>query len=95
MGWSAIDETGAVVRDALLWNGHSLLAALELTMSSAEPVSGPKEIVSCRSPPSRQPSCVGCDNEPASRRPNAAVCLPHDGLTWRLAQLDRHRESVH
>ena len=40
----------------------------------------------CRSRRSRSPSCAGCaDHEPENAARTAAVCLPHDWLTWRLS----------
>lgn len=86
-GMVCLDESGAVVRPALLWNDtRSAQAALDLT----EELGGPQAWV----------DAVGLvpvasftvtklrwlrDHEPDNARRTAAVCLPHDWLTWRLS----------
>lgn len=86
-GMVCLDEAGEVVRPALLWNDtRSARAALDLT----DELGGPQAWV----------DAVGLvpvasftvtklrwlrDHEPENARRTAAVCLPHDWLTWRLS----------
>ncbi|MFC7495887.1 MULTISPECIES: xylulokinase [unclassified Nocardioides] len=86
-GMVCLDESGTVVRPALLWNDtRSAQAALDLI----DELGGPQPWV----------DAVGLvpvasftvtklrwlrDHEPDNARRTAAVCLPHDYLTWRLA----------
>src|SRR6478736_2050683 len=86
-GMVCLDEHGEVVRPALLWNDtRSAQAALDLI----DELGGPQPWV----------DAVGLvpvasftvtklrwlrDAEPDNARRTAAVCLPHDYLTWRLA----------
>lgn len=86
-GMVCLDEAGEVVRPALLWNDtRSAQAALDLT----EELGGPQAWV----------DAVGLvpvasftvtklrwlrDHEPDNARRTAAVCLPHDWLTWKLS----------
>lgn len=86
-GMVCLDESGAVVRPALLWNDtRSAQAALDLI----DELGGPQPWV----------DAVGLvpvasftvtklrwlrDHEPENAARTAAVCLPHDYLTWRLA----------
>ncbi|GAB2460272.1 xylulokinase [Nocardioides hungaricus] len=86
-GMVCLDEAGAVVRPALLWNDtRSARAAADLT----DDLGGPQAWV----------DAVGLvpvasftvtklrwlrDHEPESAARTAAVCLPHDWLTWRLS----------
>ncbi|GAA4691561.1 xylulokinase [Nocardioides conyzicola] len=88
-GMVCLDESGAVVRPALLWNDtRSAQAALDLI----DELGGPQQWV----------DAVGLvpvasftvtklrwlrDAEPDNAARTAAVCLPHDYLTWRLAGL--------
>lgn len=86
-GMVCLDSSGDVVRPALLWNDtRSAQAALDLI----DELGGPQPWV----------DAVGLvpvasftvtklrwlhDAEPDNARRTAAVCLPHDYLTWRLA----------
>src|SRR3954452_22912768 len=86
-GMVCLDESGAVVRPALLWNDtRSAQAALDLI----DELGGPQHWV----------DAVGLvpvasftvtklrwlrDHEPDNARRTAAVCLPHDWLTWKLS----------
>ncbi|GAA1765464.1 xylulokinase [Nocardioides hankookensis] len=86
-GMVCLDAAGEVVRPALLWNDtRSAQAALDLI----DELGGPQAWV----------DAVGLvpvasftvtklrwlrDHEPDNARRTAAVCLPHDYLTWRLA----------
>ena len=98
-GMVCLDEAGEVVRPALLWNDtRSAGAAADLVAELRRcRRRGPRRSASCRWRRSPSPSCAGWPS--TSRTPpraTAAVCLPHDWLTWRLggaAGLDalRHR----
>ncbi|GAW51316.1 MULTISPECIES: xylulokinase [unclassified Nocardioides] len=86
-GMVCLDESGSVVRPALLWNDtRSAQAALDLTAE----LGGPSAWV----------DAVGLvpvasftvtklrwlrDHEPENAARTAAVCLPHDWLTWKLS----------
>ena len=86
-GMVCLDESGAVVRPALLWNDtRSAQAALDLI----DELGGPGPWV----------DAVGLvpvasftvtklrwlrDHEPENAARTAAVCLPHDWLTWKLS----------
>ena len=86
-GMVCLDEHGEVVRPALLWNDtRSAQAALDLI----DELGGPQAWV----------DAVGLvpvasftvtklrwlrDHEPDNARRTAAVCLPHDWLTWQLS----------
>ncbi len=92
-GMVALDAEGRVVRDALLWNDtRSAQAALDLIAELGE------GDVECGAAAWAQ-ACGSVlvasltitklrwlrDAEPESAARVAAVCLPHDWLTWRLA----------
>lgn len=86
-GMVCLDEAGEVVREALLWNDtRSAQAALDLI----DELGGPQAWV----------DAVGLvpvasftvtklrwlrDHEPENAARTAAVCLPHDWLTWKLS----------
>ena len=85
-GMVCLDRTGSVVRDALLWNDTRSAAAAE-------------QLIADLGGPDRWADAVGvvpvaavtaaklrwlADAEPAHADAAAAVCLPHDWLTWRL-----------
>lgn len=86
-GMVCLDESGEVVREALLWNDtRSAQAALDLI----DELGGPQAWV----------DAVGLvpvasftvtklrwlrDHEPDNAARTAAVCLPHDWLTWKLS----------
>ena len=86
-GMVCLDAGGEVVRPALLWNDtRSAQAALDLVAelggaaSWAEAV-GSVPVASFTVTKLRWLA----EHEPASADRTAAVCLPHDWLTWRLA----------
>src|SRR5919206_1040777 len=86
-GMVCLDEDGAVVRPALLWNDtRSAGAARELTtelgggQAWAEAV-GLVPVASFTVTKLRWLA----ENEPENAARTAAVCLPHDRLTWELA----------
>ncbi|SDJ35867.1 xylulokinase [Frankineae bacterium MT45] len=86
-GMVCLDSSGEVIRDALLWNDtRSSGAALDLigelggARAWAEAV-GSVPVASYTVTKLRWLQ----DHEPANAARTAAVCLPHDWLTWRLA----------
>lgn len=86
-GMICLDSEGQVVRDALLWNDtRSASAATELL----EELGGPGEwarrigVVPVASITATKLRWLA-DNEPRHADATAAVCLPHDWLTWRLS----------
>ncbi|MGP3916508.1 xylulokinase [Nonomuraea sp. 10N515B] len=86
-GMVCLDESGNVVRDALLWNDtRSAQAALDLIAELGGPqawadAAGSVPVASFTVTKLRWLA----EHEPANARRTAAVCLPHDWLTWRLA----------
>ncbi|WP_330274894.1 xylulokinase [Lentzea sp. NBC_00516] len=84
-GMVCLDEDGEVVREALLWNDtRSAAAAASLTdeLGAAEWASriGLVPVASFTITKLRWLA----QHEPANAKRTAAVCLPHDWLTWRL-----------
>ena len=92
-GMVALDATGAVVRDALLWNDtRSAQAALDLIkeLGHGDPVTGAVAWAGIiGSVPVASLTVTKLrwlrDAEPVNASRVAAVALPHDWLTWRLA----------
>ncbi|MDO4665644.1 MAG: FGGY family carbohydrate kinase [Actinomycetaceae bacterium] len=85
-GMVTLDTDGNLVRDALLWNDtRSATAASKLT----EELGAQVWAEACGSVPvaSLTVSKVRwmADNEPESLRRTAAICLPHDYLSWRIS----------
>ncbi|SFL56098.1 xylulokinase [Geodermatophilus ruber] len=85
-GMVCLDESGRVVRPALLWNdtrsapaARDLIAELGGARVWAEAV-GSVPVASFTVTKLRWLA----EHEPASAARTAAVCLPHDWLTWRL-----------
>ena len=86
-GMVCVDSDGAVVRDALLWNDtRSSAAAAELVTELGGPGEWAKRIgvVPVASITATKLRWLA-DHEPAQADATAAVCLPHDWLTWRLS----------
>jgi xylulokinase len=85
-GMVCLDESGSVVRPALLWNDtRSAQAALDLTAELGGPGAwvdavGLVPVASFTVTKLRWLR----DHEPENAARTAAVCLPHDYLTWRL-----------
>ena len=86
-GMVCLDGAGVVVRDALLWNDtRSSAAADELV----EELGGPGEwakrigVVPVAAITATKLRWLA-DHEPEYADATAAVCLPHDWLTWRLS----------
>ncbi|MEZ7129670.1 xylulokinase [Nonomuraea sp. AD125B] len=86
-GMVCLDESGNIVRDALLWNDtRSARAAADLTTELGGPQAwadavGSVPVASFTITKLRWLA----EHEPDNARRTAAVCLPHDWLTWRLA----------
>jgi xylulokinase len=90
-GMVCLDEDGAVVRPALLWNDtRSAGAAAELVAELGGPEAGGRawaEAVGLVPVASFTVSKLRwlAEHEPERASRTAAVCLPHDWLTWQLA----------
>jgi len=89
-GMVCLDETGAVVRPALLWNDtRSAAAADELVAELGPGETGRRAWAEAVGTVPVAAFTVTklrwlAGHEPDSARRVAAVCLPHDWLTWRL-----------
>ncbi|MFD4669167.1 xylulokinase [Lentzea sp. NPDC058450] len=84
-GMVCLDSDGVVVRDALLWNDtRSAAAASALTSElGASEWAGRIGLVPVASFTITKLRWLA-EHEPANAKRTAAVCLPHDWLTWRL-----------
>ncbi|MDF2967799.1 MAG: xylB 1 [Nocardioidaceae bacterium] len=91
-GLVALGENGEPVRDALLWNDtRSADAATELILElgDGDEAKGREEwatavgVVPVASFTVAKARWVA-DNEPDNAKATAAICLPHDWVTWRL-----------
>ncbi|GAA3623265.1 xylulokinase [Lentzea roselyniae] len=84
-GMVCLDEDGNVVREALLWNDtRSAAAAADLTAElGAEQWAHRIGLVPVASFTITKLRWLA-QHEPANAKRTAAVCLPHDWLTWRL-----------
>jgi xylulokinase len=86
-GMVCLDATGAVVRKALLWNDTRSSAAADALIGE---LGGPGEwaarvgVVPVAAITAAKLRWLA-DEEPAHADATAAVCLPHDWLTWRLS----------
>lgn len=85
-GMVCLDDSGNVVRDALLWNDiRSAQAATDLTAELGGPQAWAEGVGSV---PVASFTVTKlrwlAEHEPDNARRTAAVCLPHDWLTWRL-----------
>ena len=86
-GMVCLDDAGAVVRDALLWNDTRSSCRRRRTRrrTGRRRTNGRSASAWCPSPRSRRAKLRWlADHEPAHADATAAVCLPHDWLTWRL-----------
>jgi len=86
-GMVCLDESGTVVRPALLWNDtRSARAAADLTAELGGPTAWAEAVGSV---PVASFTITKlrwlAEHEPESAARTAAVALPHDWLTWRLA----------
>ncbi|MGO4235542.1 xylulokinase [Pseudarthrobacter sp. YAF2] len=92
-GMVCLDADGAVVRPALLWNDtRSAGAAAELIKGAGggDPVAGARYWAGATGTVPVASLTITklrwlAENEPDNAAKVAAVCLPHDWLTWRLA----------
>ncbi|GGS78945.1 xylulokinase [Nonomuraea spiralis] len=86
-GMVCLDEAGEVVRDALLWNDtRSARAAADLVAELGGPGAWAEAVGSVPVAAFTVTKLRWlAEHEPANARRTAAVCLPHDWLTWRLA----------
>ncbi|MDQ0731903.1 xylulokinase [Arthrobacter sp. B1I2] len=92
-GMVCLDGDGAVIRPALLWNDtRSAGAAVELIKSAGggDPAAGAQYWARATGTVPVASLTVTklrwlAENEPENAAKVAAVCLPHDWLTWRLA----------
>jgi xylulokinase len=86
-GMVCLDTAGNVVRDALLWNDTRSGDAAQALITE---LGGPAEwaarigVVPVASMTATKLRWLA-DNEPKNADATAAVCLPHDWLTWRLS----------
>jgi xylulokinase len=86
-GMVCLDSSGEVIRKALLWNDtRSAGAAADLIDDLGGPARWAQEIgvVPVAAITATKLRWLA-DNEPDNADRTAAVCLPHDWLTWRLA----------
>lgn len=86
-GMVCLDSGGRVVRDALLWNDtRSAHAAAELTDELGGPQAWARRtgVVPVAAITATKLRWLA-DHEPHHADATAAVCLPHDWLTWRLS----------
>ncbi len=101
-GMVCLDDQGGVVRPALLWNDtRSAQAGAELVaeLGAGDPALGAAEWADAVGSVPVAAFTVTklrwlAEHEPAAMARTAAVCLPHDWLTWQLAggrDLDRLR----
>jgi xylulokinase len=86
-GMVALDAAGKVVRDALLWNDTRSAAAADALVAELE--GGAAAWASAVGSVPLASFTVAklrwlAEHEPDHARKTAAVCLPHDWLTWRL-----------
>ncbi|HET7172685.1 MAG TPA: xylulokinase [Nocardioidaceae bacterium] len=93
-GMVCLDEAGAVVRPALLWNDvRSASAASQLVAELANTEAGGSGEAAWAAAVGSVPLAAFTvaklrwlrDHEPGCADRTAAVCLPHDWLTWRLS----------
>jgi xylulokinase len=92
-GMVALDEAGAVVRPALLWNDTRSARAAEdlvLELGAGDRVAGARAWAEATGSVPVASYTVAklrwlAEHEPANAARVAAVALPHDWLTWRLA----------
>jgi xylulokinase len=86
-GMVCLDTAGNVVRDALLWNdtrSSAAASALIDELGGAAEWAARIGVVPVASMTATKLRWLA-DNEPKNADATAAVCLPHDWLTWRLS----------
>ncbi|MFT0848021.1 FGGY family carbohydrate kinase [Actinomycetaceae bacterium L2_0104] len=84
-GMICLDEQGRVIRDAMLWNDTSCAPSIDALNEEF----GAQHWIRRTGSPLVVASTVAKarwlrDNEPQNAARTAAICLPHDYLTWRL-----------
>ena len=82
-GMVALDKTGSVIRDALLWNdtcSDKAAAALNQEIPDIHHQTGSKLVASFTAAKVRWLA----DNEESNAKKVSAIALPHDWLSWRL-----------
>ena len=88
-GMVCLDADGAVVRDALLWNDTRSAAAARQLIEDAGPDGAAYWAETTGTVPVASITAAKlkwlAENEPENAARTAAVCLPHDWLSWRLA----------
>ncbi|MCU1658944.1 MAG: xylB [Pseudonocardiales bacterium] len=86
-GMVCLDESGAVVRDALLWNDTRSAAAATELVDELGGAHAWAELVGSVPVASFTVTKLRWlrDHEPGNAARTAAVCLPHDWLSWQLA----------
>ena len=97
-GMVCLDEDGSVVRDALLWNDtRSAGAAQDLIDELPGGADAWAEAVGLVPVASFTVTKLRwlARNEPDNAARTAAVCLPHDWLTWRLRGTGELADLVH
>jgi xylulokinase len=96
-GMVCLDGDGKVVRDALLWNDtRSAQAARDLIGELPDGAAGWASAVGSVPVASFTVTKLRwlAEHEPDNAARTAAVCLPHDWLTWRLRGTDRLADLV-
>jgi len=86
-GMVCLDDTGDVVRDALLWNdtrSADAAAALVAELGGPQAWADRVGVVPVAAITAAKLRWLA-DHEPDHADATAAVCLPHDWLTWRLS----------
>lgn len=86
-GMVCLDDTGAPVRDALLWNdtrSASTAADLVRELGGPDAWADAVGVVPLAAITVSKTRWLA-DNEPGNAARTAAICLPHDWLTWRLS----------
>jgi xylulokinase len=85
-GMVCLDSAGAVVRDVLLWNDTRSSAAADALVAEVGAHEWAKRVgvVPVAAITVAKLRWLA-DQEPAHAHATAAVCLPHDWLTWRLS----------
>src|SRR5687768_3958358 len=85
-GMVCLDESGSVVRDALLWNDTRSAHAAEELIADLGGASAWADAVGSVPVASFTVTKLRwlAHHEPEAARRTRAVCLPHDWLTWRL-----------
>ena len=86
-GMVCLDESGLVVRDALLWNDTRSASSADALLSDLGGAAHWADTVGVVPVAAITAAKLRwlADTEPAHADATAAVCLPHDWLTWKLS----------